>query len=98
MEDKMRDFLSRTRWLGHSSFKLAGTKAIYIDPWKLPDGIGGDGAIVLVTHDHHDHCSPTDIKKALGKGGEVLAAECCRSKYPTAAHYTLAWMTHRVQG
>ncbi len=98
MDDKVRDMVDRIRWLGHASFKLMGSRMVYIDPWKLPEGEGGDGDLVLVTHDHYDHCSPSDIKRALGKDGVVMAAECCRGKFPDADRYTLPWMLHNNVG
>jgi L-ascorbate metabolism protein UlaG (beta-lactamase superfamily) len=49
-------------WIGHSTFKLMGSKTIYIDPWKIPATLR-DGDIILLSHDHHDHFSPYDIKK-----------------------------------
>lgn len=57
--------IERIHWLGHSSFRINGPPdkdgaVIYIDPWRLaPDSVPAD--IVLVSHDHHDHCSPKDI-------------------------------------
>lgn len=98
MEDKIKSAIQKIKWLGHSSFKLAGSKTVYIDPWKLTDGEGGDGDLILVTHDHYDHCSPEDIKKALKDGGVVMAAECCRNLLPNANEYTLAWMRHKIVG
>ncbi|NQU06397.1 MAG: MBL fold metallo-hydrolase [Calditrichaeota bacterium] len=96
MDESVRNFVSKIKWLGHSSFKIAGSKTVYIDPWKLPDGEGGDGDLILVTHDHFDHCSPSDIKKALSSSGKVLAAECCRDQYPSADVFTLPWMKQKV--
>ena len=48
-------------WLGHDSMKIKGDKVIYIDPWKLEDAEPAN--IILVTHEHYDHCSPPDIEK-----------------------------------
>ena len=98
MDDKIRAMIDNIRWLGHASFKLKGLKTVYIDPWKLPEGEDSDGDVILVTHDHYDHCSPPDIKKALGPGGKVLAAECCRDSYPGADIYTHAWTKQRIDG
>ena len=96
MDDKIREMVDRIVWLGHASFKLRGSKTIYIDPWKLSETAGKDGDLVLVTHDHYDHCSPPDIRKALAPQGKVLAAECCMKRYSHADKYTLAWMKHRI--
>ncbi len=49
-------------WIGHSSFKISGSKKIYIDPWKVSKEMR-DGDIILISHPHHDHFSPHDIKK-----------------------------------
>jgi len=49
-------------WIGHSSFKIMGSKTIYIDPWKIPNTLN-DSDIILISHEHHDHFSPHDIKK-----------------------------------
>ena len=51
----------KIQWLGHASFKLSGSKIIYIDPWKLESYEKAD--IILVTHPHFDHLSPKDISK-----------------------------------
>lgn len=98
MDEKIRTAIDQIQWFGHASFKLSGSKTIYIDPWKLPEGESGNGDLVLVTHDHYDHCSPMDIKNALGPDGKVLVAECCRRRYPLADHFTLPWVKHNIQG
>ena len=48
-------------WLGHDSFRIDASTCIYIDPYRIDDGKPAD--IILVTHDHFDHCSPEDIAK-----------------------------------
>jgi len=49
-------------WLGHDSFRIDATSTIYVDPYDLPDNSPA-ADIVLVTHEHFDHCSPADIAK-----------------------------------
>jgi L-ascorbate metabolism protein UlaG (beta-lactamase superfamily) len=64
-------------WLGHASFRIDGDGAvIYIDPWKIEGGPRAD--IVLVTHEHFDHCSPGDVAGVAGPGTVVVATEPCR--------------------
>jgi L-ascorbate metabolism protein UlaG (beta-lactamase superfamily) len=59
--------IKRIHWLGHASFRINGPPhsdgpVIYIDPWQLPpDSPPAD--FILVSHDHHDHCSPEDVNR-----------------------------------
>ena len=53
--------LENIKWLGHASFRIDGEKIIYIDPWNVKEAEPAD--LILVTHEHYDHCSPEDIKK-----------------------------------
>lgn len=66
--------LNRLRWLGHDSFMLEGPPTIYIDPWHLPEGLP-QADVVLVSHEHGDHCSPEDVAKVRGPDTIVLASE-----------------------
>ncbi len=60
-------------WLGHDSFRISdGGKVIYIDPWKLK-GHTPKADVILVTHDHYDHFSKSDIEK-LSKPDTVVIA------------------------
>lgn len=57
--------LSGIRWLGHDSFLIqAADKKIVFDPFGAKESFTAD--IILVSHDHFDHCSPDDIKKFQG--------------------------------
>ena len=61
------------QWISHASFRIAGDEAVvYIDPWKLPDA-PHDADVVIVSHSHHDHCSPDDIAK-ISKADTALIA------------------------
>jgi L-ascorbate metabolism protein UlaG (beta-lactamase superfamily) len=57
-----RKQIAYIHWLGHDSFRIeAPGCVIYIDPWKIHDGPAAD--LILITHEHHDHCSPEDVAK-----------------------------------
>jgi L-ascorbate metabolism protein UlaG (beta-lactamase superfamily) len=48
-------------WLGHDGVLYQDKKTIYFDPFQIAGGPAAD--IILVSHEHFDHCSPDDIKK-----------------------------------
>ncbi len=53
-------------WLGHASFKISGSKTIYIDPWRI-EGSPQDADIILISHNHYDHFSVFDIERVEHK-------------------------------
>jgi L-ascorbate metabolism protein UlaG (beta-lactamase superfamily) len=65
-------------WLGHDTFKITGEKVIYTDPFKVKKDDIAD--IILITHEHHDHCSPEDIKKLQGPKTVIIAPADCAAK------------------
>ncbi|MEE8162634.1 MAG: MBL fold metallo-hydrolase [Anaerolineae bacterium] len=54
--------IENIHWLGHASFRIENDKTIYIDPYELK-GKPPEADLILITHDHHDHCSPDDVAK-----------------------------------
>lgn len=72
IEDKLH-------FLGHASFRLDGPPVIYFDPWKLT-GQPPQADVVLVSHDHHDHCSPDDVRKVSGPNTVVVSNPSAASK------------------
>ncbi len=66
-------------WLGHDSFRLDGPPVIYFDPWKLLAG-SRKADLILVTHDHRDHCSPDDVQKLSGPQTVVIANPTAAAK------------------
>ena len=57
----LNDFLKKITWLGHDGFRIDGSRTIYFDPFQIASTQKAD--IILVTHEHYDHCSPDDIAR-----------------------------------
>ncbi|UCH82422.1 MAG: MBL fold metallo-hydrolase [Nitrospiraceae bacterium] len=70
--------LDNIHWLGHDTFKIVGEKIIYTDPFKIKKKEHAD--IILITHEHYDHCSPEDIKKIQGPDTVIVATPDCAGK------------------
>jgi len=80
---KAAALVSKLHWLGHDSFRLEGPPIIYFDPWKLRGRLP-TADLVLVSHEHHDHCSPDDVRKVSGPGTVVVASVGAAAKLPGA--------------
>ena len=66
--------IDRIQWQGHGSFAIEGAPFIQIAPWRVvkreepPD-------VILIGHDHYDHCSPADIAKIRGERTLIIGNE-----------------------
>ncbi len=72
------------KWLGHSGFLLEGdSKKIYIDPFEIDEEPAFDDKadILLITHEHFDHCSPEDIRKVRRSDSTTLIPENCSLQF-----------------
>jgi L-ascorbate metabolism protein UlaG (beta-lactamase superfamily) len=64
--------IENIQWLGHGSFLIQGPPFIYIDPWRVvrnafhPD-------VILISHDHYDHCSVADVTKLRGPETVIIS-------------------------
>ena len=76
-------FVKSIHWLGHDSFRLDGPPVLYFDPWRL-DGDHPAADLVLVSHQHGDHCSPEDIQKVSGADTVVIASALAAEALPGA--------------
>lgn len=66
------------KWLNHACVKITSDsgKIIYFDPYELK-GKMERADIILVSHDHFDHCSFPDIQKISGKNTAVIIPSTC---------------------
>lgn len=55
----IREMKQNIAWLGHDGFRIDASSCIYIDPYQIDGGKPAD--LILVTHEHFDHCSPEDV-------------------------------------
>ncbi|MBW2977656.1 MBL fold metallo-hydrolase [Candidatus Woesearchaeota archaeon] len=65
----------KIQWLGHASFKIDNEITIYIDPFHIEREDTAD--LVLITHEHYDHCSSEDLDKVCGKETIIIAPSSC---------------------
>ena len=69
----INDVVKNITWLGHDGFLIKGDgKAIVIDPFQVKQCEPAD--IILISHEHYDHCSPEDVKK-IRKDATVIVTE-----------------------
>jgi L-ascorbate metabolism protein UlaG (beta-lactamase superfamily) len=78
-----KDLISKLHWLGHDSFRFDGPPVIYFDPWEL-EGQLPVADLVLVSHEHHDHCSPDDVQAISGPNTVIVANAGSLAKLPGA--------------
>jgi L-ascorbate metabolism protein UlaG (beta-lactamase superfamily) len=67
----VEDLIKKMAWLGHDCFRIEAEKTIYFDPFEISSGPQAD--IILITHDHYDHCSPDDVAKIQGPDTVIVA-------------------------
>jgi L-ascorbate metabolism protein UlaG (beta-lactamase superfamily) len=71
------------RWLGHASFQIrASDKVIYVDLKKYGKVVEASekADVILVTHNHGDHCSVPKIQKVRKKDTVVIGPKECASR------------------
>jgi len=71
--------------LNHDAVKIKDKMIIYIDPFQIPKGDKAD--LILISHEHQDHCSPEDLRKIVKPETIILASQQCREKLETMKNF-----------
>lgn len=79
----MANLIDKVHWMGHASFLIRDRKVIYFDPYKISTDHKAD--IILVSHEHFDHCSPDDIQKIVRPSTVIVTVPGNQSKLSSVA-------------
>jgi L-ascorbate metabolism protein UlaG (beta-lactamase superfamily) len=69
--------LTKIKWISHSCFQIVTNddKIIYTDPYEIKTGDPGD--ILIISHDHYDHCDKKSIKLVYTSKTKVICPKTC---------------------
>jgi len=77
-------------WLGHATFRIeVGNRVLYIDPWEVKDD-APKADLILLTHEHHDHCSPEDVERIRKADTFIVGTQACLDKLEVDESHSLA--------
>ncbi|HEX5410722.1 MAG TPA: MBL fold metallo-hydrolase [Terriglobia bacterium] len=63
--------------IAHDTFRVAGSKVIYTDPFKVSKQDKAD--VVLLSHEHFDHLSLDDLNKVCTPETIIVASRACET-------------------
>ncbi len=76
----------KIEWVGHATFRITYRgKIIYVDPYIL-DEDPPKADLILITHDHFDHCDVEAARKLLSGKTHIVADASCKGKLPNAIY------------
>jgi L-ascorbate metabolism protein UlaG (beta-lactamase superfamily) len=67
---KTEEIVKKIHWLGHDTVWLEGSVEVCVDPFQINTKRPAD--LILITHEHFDHCSPDDVAKIQQKETTIV--------------------------
>jgi len=71
--------LNHIHWLGHDAFRVDGPRTVYFDPYEIGEG-RPEADLILISHDHFDHCSPEDVESIQGASTVIVTIKAAAEK------------------
>ena len=62
--------------IAHDTFRIAGSKVVYTDPFRVTKN--DEAHVVAISHEHFDHMSIEDLKKVIHPGTTIVASPLCK--------------------
>jgi L-ascorbate metabolism protein UlaG (beta-lactamase superfamily) len=76
--EQLEAVVEKITWIEQATMRIqTDTKTFYIDPYLIKKNDEAD--IILITHSHSDHLSPTDIAKVITDNTLFIATADCAS-------------------
>jgi L-ascorbate metabolism protein UlaG (beta-lactamase superfamily) len=76
---KTEELVKKIHWLGHDAICLEGSINVCIDPFQI--GAKRQADLILITHEHFDHCSPDDVAKIQQKETTIVTDAASAKKF-----------------
>lgn len=92
----IEEVFKKLSWLGHDGILYQNKKVIYFDPFQIAGGPAAD--IILISHDHFDHCSPDDVKKIQTKDTIIVTEADSAKKLTGKIEILKPGQTKTIQG
>ncbi len=58
-------------WLGHAGLVIKGSTVVVVDPYVFKGAVP-KADLVLITHEHFDHCDPEVVKKVVKEDSVIV--------------------------
>jgi L-ascorbate metabolism protein UlaG (beta-lactamase superfamily) len=74
----LEEVIKKIHWLGHDAILLEGSAVVCFDPFQIDTTWKAD--LILISHEHFDHCSPEDVAKVHKKDTTIVTHSAAANK------------------